>query len=186
MIATNELAGCPDDELLRAVADGDTGALRVLYDRHSPWLTVRLVRRCNDRGLVAEVLQDTFVAVWQGAGRFRGEGEVAGWLWGVAIRRLVSRLRSRGRTNEVPVADVAVGSDVSVEEQVLAGVEYGDAGAALARLSPEMRAVVQATVLDGLTTREAGQLLGVPRGTVKTRLHRAKAQLRRELVEGSA
>ena len=178
--------GRPDDELLRAVADGDTGALRVLYDRHSPWLTVRLVRRCNDRGVVAEVVQDTFVAVWQGAGRYRGEGEVAGWLWGVAIRRLVSRLRSRGRSVEVPFADVTVGSDVSVEERVLAGVEYGDAGAALARLSPEMRAVVQATVLDGLSTREAGQLLGVPRGTVKTRLHRAKAQLRRELVEGSA
>ena len=51
-------------------------------------------------------------------------------------------------------------------------------GLALARLSPEMRAVVQATVLDGLTTREAAQLLGVPRNTVKTRLHRAKAQLR--------
>lgn len=178
--------GRPDDELLRAVADGDTGALRVLYDRHSPWITVRLVRRCNDRGVVAEVVQDTFVAVWQGAGRYRGEGEVAGWLWGVAIRRLVSRLRSRGRSVEVPFADVTVGSDVSVEERVLAGVEYGDAGAALARLSPEMRAVVQATVLDGLSTREAGQLLGVPRGTVKTRLHRAKAQLRRELVEGSA
>ncbi|MGZ4614424.1 MAG: RNA polymerase sigma factor [Actinomycetes bacterium] len=177
---------CSDEELLRAVVDGDTGALRALHERHSAWLTVRLVRRCNDRGLVAEVVQDTFVAVWRGAGSFRGDGEVAGWLWGVAIRRLVSRLRARGRTLEVPVAEVDVGTDVSVEERVLAGVEYGDAGAALARLSPEMRAVVQATVLDGLTTREAGRLLGVPRGTVKTRLHRAKAQLRRELVEGTA
>jgi RNA polymerase sigma-70 factor (ECF subfamily) len=72
----------------------------------------------------------------------------------------------------------------TAEEQVLLGVEYGDLGAALARLSPEMRAVVQATILDGLTAREAGHLLGVPRNTVKTRLHRAKAQLRRELVEG--
>ncbi len=175
-----------DVELLRAVADGDTGALRVLHERHSAWLTVRLLRRCNDRGLVAEVLQDTFVGVWRGAGSFRGEGEVAGWLWGVAIRRLVATLRSRGRSLEVSVPDVMAGTDVSVEERVLSGVEYGDAGAALARLSPEMRAVVQATVLDGLTTREAGQLLGVPRATVKTRLHRAKAQLRRELVEGSA
>ena len=57
-----------DVELLRAVADGDTGALRVLHERHSAWLTVRLLRRCNDRGLVAEVLQDTFVGVWRGAG----------------------------------------------------------------------------------------------------------------------
>jgi DNA-directed RNA polymerase specialized sigma24 family protein len=46
-----------------------------------------------------------------------------------------------------------------------------------------MRAVVQATVLDGLTTREAARLLGIPANTVKTRLHRAKAQLRRNLAE---
>lgn len=175
-----------DAELLRAVAEGDTGALRVLHDRHSAWLTVRLLRRCNDRELVAEVLQDTFVAVWRGAGSFRGDGEVAGWLWGVAIRRLVSRLRTRGHGAEVPMPEVVLAAEVSVEERVLAGVEYGDAGAAMARLSPEMRAVVQATVLDGLTTREASQLLGVPRATVKTRLLRAKALLRRDLVEGSA
>lgn len=175
-----------DVEVLRAVASGDTGALAVLYDRHAPWMSVRLQRRCNDPGLVAEVLQDTFVAAWRGASGFRGEGEVAGWLWGVAIRRLVSRLRLHGHGTEVPFADVAAGSDVSVEERVLAGVEYGDVGAALGRLSPEMRAVVQATLLDGLSTREAAALLGVPRATVKTRLHRAKAQLRRDLVEGWA
>jgi RNA polymerase sigma-70 factor (ECF subfamily) len=87
---------------------------------------------------------------------------------------------------EVLMPEVVLDAEVSVEERVLAGVEYGDAGAAMARLSPEMRAVVQATVLDGLTTREASQLLGVPRATVKTRLLRAKALLRRDLVEGSA
>ena len=70
-----------------------------------------------------------------------------------------------------------------VEDQVLVGVEYGDLGAALRRLSPEFRAVVQACVLDGLTTREASQLLGVRQNTVKTRLHRAKAQLRGSLAD---
>ena len=71
---------------------------------------------------------------------------------------------------------------MSAEEQVLLGVEYGDLGSALRRLSPQMRAVVQATVLDGLTTREASQLLGIPENTVKTRLHRAKAHLRGHLA----
>ncbi|MCZ7588137.1 MAG: RNA polymerase sigma factor [Gaiella sp.] len=176
-------AQSPDAELLEAVADGDTAALEALYERHAPWLSVRLTRRCNDDGVVAEVLQDTFVAVWRAAGSYRGEGEVAGWLWGVAVRRLVSRLRRRGPAAEVLLDDVRSGLEASVEEQVLAGVEYGDLGSALARLSPEMRAVVQATVLDGLTAREASKLLGIPTNTVKTRLFRAKAQLRRELVE---
>jgi RNA polymerase sigma factor (sigma-70 family) len=168
---------------VRAVADDDTAALKALYERHAPWLSIRLTRRCNDDGIVAEVLQDTFVAVWRGAGSYRGDGEVAGWLWGIAVRRLVSRLRRRGSRVELPLENVRGEHESSVEEQVLEGVEYGDLGSALARLSPEMRAVVQATVLDGLTAREASRLLGIPTNTVKTRLFRAKAQLRRELVE---
>ena len=62
-------------------------------------------------------------------------------------------------------------------------MEYGDLAGALRRLSPEFRSVVQAVVLDGLTTKEAGRLLGVRENTVKTRLHRAKAQLRGALTE---
>jgi RNA polymerase sigma factor (sigma-70 family) len=174
----------PDQELLRAVADGDTAALKVLYERHAPWVSIRLRSRCRDEGVVAEVVQDTFVAVWRGAGGYRGEGEVAGWLWGVAIRRLLSRVRSSRGGDEVLAAEISLGEEISVEERVLAGVEYGEVGQALARLSPELRAVVQATVLDGLTTRETSRLLGLPQGTVKTRLRRAKTLMRQELVEG--
>lgn len=175
-----------DDDLLRAVADGDMGALRVLYDRHAPWLGIRLTRRCNDAELVADVLQDTFVAAWRQAARFRGEGEVAAWLWGIAVRRLVSRLRSRRDVTvlaEVP-DDGRLGTQPGPEELALLDVEYGDLGPAFARLSPEMRAVVQATVLDGLTTREAASLLRIPENTVKTRLHRAKNHLRTSLAAG--
>jgi RNA polymerase sigma factor (sigma-70 family) len=67
---------------------------------------------------------------------------------------------------------------------VLLSVEYGDAGQALDRLSPQMRAVVQAVILDGLTTRETARLLQVPEGTIKARLSRAKVRLRAALVEG--
>jgi RNA polymerase sigma-70 factor (ECF subfamily) len=70
----------------------------------------------------------------------------------------------------------------SAEEQVLVGVQYGELGAAMGSLSPELAAVVQATVLDGLTTREAATLLGIPAGTVKTRMMRAKAQMREALA----
>jgi|SRR5665647_539729 RNA polymerase sigma factor (sigma-70 family) len=173
-----------DGQLLSALSDGDMAAMQTLYERHAPWLSVRLTRRCNDREVVADVLQDTFVAVWRSAARFRGDGDVAAWLWGIAIRRLVSRLRSRRAV--VVLSDVPEDpsrSTLAAEEQVLLGIEYGDLGRAMSRLSPEMRAVLQATVLDGLTTKEAARLLGIPQNTVKTRLHRAKAQLRISLAE---
>ena len=70
----------------------------------------------------------------------------------------------------------------SAEDQLLVGVEYGDVGAALRSLSPELREVVQATVIDGLTTKEAAGLLGLPQGTVKTRIRAAKSQLRGSLI----
>jgi RNA polymerase sigma factor (sigma-70 family) len=172
-----------DEALLLAVAERDMGAFRALYERHAGWLAMRLARRCNDRDLVADAVQDTFVAVWRRPGGFRGDGDIAAWLWGIAIRRLVSRLRTRGGVAAVfEKAEAAP----AAEDQVLLSVEYGDIGQALARLSPEMRAVIQAVVLDGLSAREAARLLHVPVSTVKTRLYRAKGHLRAVLAEGSS
>jgi RNA polymerase sigma-70 factor (ECF subfamily) len=65
---------------------------------------------------------------------------------------------------------------------VLLGVEHGGLAGAPARLSPGLRAVIQATVLDGLNTAEASILLGIPAGTVKTRAMRARRQFRQDLA----
>jgi RNA polymerase sigma-70 factor (ECF subfamily) len=173
-----------DGELVSLLAAGDRTALAELYRRHAPWLVVRLTRRCADPAVVDDVLQDTFVAVWRGAARWDGRGDVAAWIWGIGIRRLLDALRHRrsATVSWLPVHEQGLRAEDSAEERVLLGVEYGDLGPALDRLSPELRAVVQATVLDGLTTREAGRLLGIPAGTVKTRMMRAKAQLRESLA----
>lgn len=169
-----------DAALVALVADGSADALEALYRRHAGWLTIRLGRRCADPALVDEVLQDTFVSVWKGAGSFRGTGEPAAWLWGIAIRRLVDAFRRRPPA-AYPVEEDDLGVVESAEDRVLLGTEHGDLAGALHRLSPELRAVVQATVLDGLTTREAGRLLGLRPGTVKTRMMRARQALRKEL-----
>lgn len=165
-----------DLELLAAIADDDVGALRMLHDRHAPWLRARLSRRCSDPDLVDQALSDTFVAAWRTAGRFRGDGEVGAWLWGIAIRRLIDLLRRRRAPVWLPSR-----REASAEDEALTGIAYGDVGAAFGRLSPELMAVVQATVLDGLTMREASRLLDLPTGTVKTRLRRARLLLREEL-----
>ena len=171
-----------DEELMTAIADGDRGALRELHDAHVPWLQARLRRRCGDGDVVAEAIQDTFVAVWRGAGRWDGRGEPAAWIWGIAIRRLIGVLRSRNRWT--PVGATGHESDlvIAAEDAVVLGIEHGDLADALGRLSPELREVLQATVLDGLTTREAAALLHIPAGTVKTRAMRARQQLRGALA----
>jgi RNA polymerase sigma-70 factor (ECF subfamily) len=173
-----------DEELMAAIADGDRGALQELHGRHVVWVTARLRRRCGDADAVSDAVQDTFVAVWKGAARWDGRGAPAAWLWGIAIRRLIGVLRSRDRWDRSAIAARASETEIVVaaEDQVLLGVEHGDLAGALRGLSPELRAVVQATVLDGLTTREAGRLLGIPSGTVKTRMMRARIELRGALA----
>lgn len=166
-----------DRELIAAIADRDIGALRELHDRHAPWLAARLSQRSRDRSLVEEVVQDTFVAVWSKPGSYRGEGPVGAWLWGIAIRRLIDGLR---KPRFLPLQRPGVVE--SAEEAVLAGVGFGELGAVMGRLSPELMAVVQARILDGLSTREAARLLGIPTGTVKTRLMRAKRIMREQLA----
>ncbi|GAB7108448.1 RNA polymerase sigma factor [Streptomyces phaeofaciens JCM 4814] len=172
-----------DAALLRAVADGDATALATLYDRHAGWLHARLARRCADTEVVREVLQDTFVTVWRSAGGHRG-GEAGGWLWTIAARRLVDARRAQERVARVGTAPAPEAVPVeSAEERVLAGLEFGDVGTALGRISPELREVLRATVVDGLTTRETARLLGIPEGTVKTRAMRARAELRAALAQ---
>jgi RNA polymerase sigma-70 factor (ECF subfamily) len=163
------------------VTERDRAALRELYVRHEPWLTARLSHRSSDRHIVEESVQDTFVAVWRTAGKYSGDGEVAAWIWGIGIRTLLHKVRPRKPLMD-RLRSQRHAPQQSAEDQLLVMVEHGDVGTALDRLSPELRQVVQATVLDGLTCNEAGALLGVPTGTVKTRMMRARRELREALA----
>jgi RNA polymerase sigma-70 factor, ECF subfamily len=173
-----------EGQLVRRVARGDRGAFDELYRRTSPWLATRLRRRCADDELVAEVMQETYLAVWRAAAAFAGAGvggSAVGWIWTIAARRLVDALRRRAREAQLPPAGLLAQVAPAADEQVLEPV-LGDAmGEALRRLSPELRQVLQAMVLDGLTVRETAVLLGLPEGTVKTRARRARIALREAL-----
>ncbi len=184
-------SGLDEEQLLRLVARGNTDAFDELYRRNSPWLAVRLRRRCPDDGLVAEVLQDTFVTVWRAAGSFSdlrpkagGDapgGSAAGWLWTIAARRLVDALRRQSRRQEVPTDELPAGRTPTAEDEVLGGSVGDEVGAALSRLAPELQDVIRSMVLDGLTVRETSILLGVPEGTVKRRARQARQPLREAL-----
>jgi RNA polymerase sigma-70 factor, ECF subfamily len=173
-----------DERLLRAVARGDRAAFEEFYRRTSPWLATRLRRRCADDELVAEVMQETYLAVWRAAGGFAGVaagGTAVGWLWTIAARRLVDAFRRRARESRPPPGALGPPVVPAAEDVVVRAALDDPMGAALRELAPELRQVLQALVLDGLTVRETAVLLGVPEGTVKTRARRARIALREAL-----
>jgi RNA polymerase sigma factor (sigma-70 family) len=85
--------GEADEVLLRRVGRGDADALAALYRRHADGLFWFLLRMAGDRGVAEEILQDTLLAVWRGAGGFAGRSAVRTWLYGIARRQAHNRLR---------------------------------------------------------------------------------------------
>ncbi|MEV8513611.1 RNA polymerase sigma factor [Dactylosporangium sp. NPDC051484] len=172
-----------DAALVRAVRDGDRRACEELYRRYSPWLRARLRQRCADGVLLDDVVQDVFIAVWTGAARGEEIRDVPGWLWRIGQRRLVDlqrKQRAQQRLQRV-LQLVRFRCEQSAEDVALAGVPSADLAAALDRLSPEHRQVIDASVVRGMTMEQISVRLGIPIGTVKTRVMRARRLLRDEL-----
>lgn len=180
----SDVSGEPtDDDLLRATARGDQQAFEQYYRRNAPWLELRLRRRCGDRDLAADVVQETFMTVWRAAASYRGTAQAGSWLWSIGSRRLIDAHRRRAariQTVGEPHADLLPAP--SAEDEALASSYGTELALALDRLSPELRAVLQATVLDGLSVRETAVLLDIAEGTVKSRAARARRQLREALA----
>ena len=178
------MADLDEAELVRRVAGGDRAAFDELYRRTSPWLAVRLRRRCADDDVVADVLQETYLAVWRAAGSYAGsvtEGSAVGWLWTIAANRLVDAFRRRARQERVPTVALLDTTAPAAEDEVMANRVDQNFEQALLRLPPELRQVLQAMVLDDLSVRQTAVLLGMPEGTVKTRARRARMALRKAL-----
>lgn len=168
-----------DAALIARVARGDRSALEQLYRRHAVWLTARLQSRCGDPDVVDIAIQDTFVAVWRTAKKYRGDGDVGAWIWGIAVRRLIDQMRKRKPT---PIDPVTIGGGVvSFEDELLGQGGHGALGPAVQNLDPDLQAVLILTAIDGLSTREAATVLGIPQGTVKTRLQRARRHMQEAL-----
>ncbi|WP_433266968.1 RNA polymerase sigma factor [Micromonospora vinacea] len=178
------LDGLDEGELLRRVARGDRRAFDALYRRTAPWLTARLRRRCADEDVVAEVLQETYLAVWRSAGsqaRSSASGSAVGWLWTIAAHRLIDAFRHRARRERIPSVRTFEAVAPAAEDEALAGGMDANLERALHELPAELRQVLRSMVLDGLTARETALLLGMPEGTVKTRARRARIALREAL-----
>ena len=175
-----------DDELIAAVAGGDDAGLRELFSRHAPWLAARL-RGVLPAAEVEDVLQETFLAVWRGAGGYRpgGSGSAGGWVWGIARRQAALLLRRRGPAELLLPAVVAGGCQAA--DPAEAAVLRADLAGAVRALGPAGSADREAWQLMYVEDRpvaEVAELTGVPVGTVKSRAYRARMQLRAALRRG--
>jgi RNA polymerase sigma-70 factor (ECF subfamily) len=158
-----------DDELIAALAAGDEEALRELFGRHAPWLAGRL-RAALPPPDVEDVLQETFLAVWKGAGGYRPRGTPRAWIWVIARNQAALLLRRRGPVTAPLEQTLPAGLDPAD-----AAIVRADIAAALA--SPEGQ-VLRLMYVEDRPVAEVAALLGVPAGTVKSRAHRARRMLR--------
>jgi RNA polymerase sigma-70 factor (ECF subfamily) len=164
---------------MRRVAQGDRQALTDLYGRHGQPLFQYLQHLTDDRHLAEELLQDTLVAAWKNAGSYRAEGSARAWLFGIARRRAYKRLRHL----EPPRADLAElenvpAPDLEPETALLAGITRDEIVGALLQLLPIHREVLLLTFVHDLSYAETAGILGVPLGTVKSRLSHARRSMR--------
>jgi RNA polymerase sigma-70 factor (ECF subfamily) len=170
------------ERLLRDVARGDDAAFEQLYDRMAPSVFGLVKRVLRDPAQSEEVTQEVFLEVWRSAPAYEpGRGSPSAWVLTMAHRRAVDRVRSaqaaRDRDDVVARRDAAVPYDV-VGEEVEARLEQERVRDALASLTELQRQAVQLAFYGGYTHTEVSELLGVPLGTVKTRIRDGLIRLR--------
>lgn len=200
--------GRTDAELVHALVDGDEGALAELYDRHAGMLYRAALLRLGDRQLAEEVLQDTYLALWNRAELFDPSvGSLRTWLSAIARNRAIDRLRGHGRRPPpVPLSSMLPDGETAAasEEAQLSRLMDGDPSAydpagfvdgawlraqverALSAMPSNERDVIRLAYYEELSQSEIAARLNWPLGTVKTRTRRALGRLRERLGDALA
>jgi RNA polymerase sigma-70 factor, ECF subfamily len=191
-----------DASLVREVMQGSQGAFAALYDRHVNAVYAACMRVSHDSWIASEVVQETFLALWNHAERFdAARGPLTAWLQRIARNRTIDHLRSAGRHHRAGTfssLSTATGDGDSIDDWLMgsgdliamAQAEPSPEAAlsnketrasiadALAALAPHERSVITLAYADGMSQSEIASRLGWPIGTVKTRTRRALRRLR--------
>jgi len=177
-----------DDEIVRRVQDGEPGLFEILMRRYNQRL-YRVARAIvRDDAEAEDVMQQAYVNAFTHLGQFAQRARFSTWLTRIATYEALGRLRARRRVQEVDVMsesadpfDAIASTEPDPERQAIAGELRHALESALATLSPAYRCVFVMRDVEGLSTAEVADGLGVSEDVVKTRLHRARALLREEL-----
>jgi len=179
--SATERAAAPaeDPELVRQLAQGQLGALGELYDRYQAPLRLFLARATRDAHDIDDLVHGTFLAAAASAERYDGRASCRPWLIGIAAQLLRRRRRSFGYFFSMlgTLKDLqATSSDPRARLQARTDLER-----ALRRLSEAKRVTLLMAEVEGMTCPEIAEALEIPIGTVWTRLHAARRELRQAL-----
>ncbi len=177
-----------DEALLRRAGKGDRAAFAALVDRHGGAMYRVAVRTCGPGKDTEDAVQDALLAAWRGAAGFRGESAARTWLLQIVVNACHRRHRRRSgepaRTEPVEVAAAEPDADSGPEARTQAR-EVGRAiDRALSGMTAEAREVLVLRDVEGLSGEETAAALGLPLAAMKSRLHRARLELK-ERVEAA-
>lgn len=175
-----------DAELIEAARDGVPSALGALLDRYEPRLRRVCERMCSCPEDARDLAQETLIAIVRGLDGFRGDAAFMTWAYAVArsfANRQRRRTRSRARVDTAvrEVVTVAIVPSVDLEGAIDRQRVYDRFERALSHLSEVDRSVLIARDIDGMTAPEVSRSLGITVSAVKSRLHRARQQVRGDL-----
>jgi RNA polymerase sigma-70 factor, ECF subfamily len=177
-----------DEALVALVARGDDDALAELYDRVGRIAYGLALRVLRDDRLAEDAVQDGFLAVWRTAAAFRPErAKASTWVLTLVHRRAVDLVRREERRRAEPLADEPVGAETPepTEEAAWLRFERERVQAALKQLPDNQREALELAYYGGFSQSELAERLGVPLGTIKSRMFAGLARLR-ELLDDSA
>jgi RNA polymerase sigma factor (sigma-70 family) len=172
-----------DEALLARMARGDEAALAELYDRFGRIAYGLAARILRDQALAEDAVQDAFLGAWRTAAAFNpARGTASTWLMTMVHRRAVDLVRREDRRKTSPLDDAPVAATETTDEEASTREERRRVQAALAQLPADQREALELAYYGGLTQSELAERLGVPLGTVKSRMFAGLAKLR-DLLE---
>jgi RNA polymerase sigma-70 factor (ECF subfamily) len=183
--ASRDLAHLSDESLLSLVASSDDQALAELYDRFGRIAYGLALRILRDEALAQDAVQEAFLAIWRSADRFLAErAKASTWILTLVHRRSVDLVRREDRRRGEPLESAGEpAAPETVEDEATLGFERRVVQEALSRLQPEQREALELGYYGGLTQSELAERLGLPLGTIKSRMFTGLSRLRELLAE---
>src|SRR5262245_44162154 len=171
-------------DLLQRIAErADPAAFRELYEAYGPRVKAYMMRKGADAGTAEDLAQETLLTVWRKAALYAGDkGSMTTWVFAIARNLRIDRLRREVPWQELPEGRLSEASGEPLPDEAIAEKERQErVQAALAELPPDQKEVVALAYLEGLSHSEIAERLGVPLGTVKSRMRIAYQKIRQTL-----